>query len=207
MTRRHLRLVVTLVVAAVLQAAPVGAQWVCDDASNLTVNCGFDYSIGGWTLWAGDSFAYSADGHHASGSIEIGSQSTMGYAASIEQCVGGLGGLSAVDGGFWVRLVGGPLDSCSLNITQYTGTGCSGGYLGYAYVGRYSFTTEWEWVGATFPLDATAASLMIEASCYAFSADFTVRFDDIYLGKDLQPPLFADGFELGNMSRWSQSVP
>ncbi len=205
MTRLH-RVAIVLVATAVLQVAPAGAQWVCDTPGNLTYNCGFYFGLSAWTLGSGDVFTYSLDGHQAQGSIEIASSGGMGFGTSISQCIDGFAGGGNLDGGFWVQAVSGPVGSCSFSLNWYGTAGCTN-YLTYTSVSRDSFTPVWDWVGGTFTVAPTAVSVAVSARCYSVVDDFVVRFDDIYLGPGMDPPIFADGFESSDTSKWSFTNP
>lgn len=207
MYRSLIRLSVVVLVVLALHVAPASAQSVCDNPANLTSNCGFDYDIGGWSLGGGDSFAHSTDGNYAPGSIEINASLGMGYSSYIYQCIDGIAALSTADGGFWVRVVTAQVNGCYLQVSQFTGVGCSGDWAGFQDRERDDLPSTWNWVGLTFAIDPTAVSVAIEVGCYNVVQDFTVRLDDVYLGPSLAPVIFQDDFESGDWSKWSAKAP
>ena len=201
-----LRPVVVAVGALCLLAPlPASAQWGCDAAANLTTNCAFEGGIQGWDPM-GASFTHVQDGHFTPGSLEIEAGGTMGYQAEATQCIDGLSGIAQVDVGFWVKAVSGTTMYCSTSISQYASTGCTSGYISFSWVEREAFTAGWDWVGGSFDLDPTVSSLYLNVSCSHHIDPFTVRFDDIYLGPGVEPPLFADGFESGDVGGWDTAV-
>ncbi|MEM6455809.1 MAG: hypothetical protein AAF772_11995 [Acidobacteriota bacterium] len=55
------------------------------------------------------------------------------------------------------------------------------------------------------PATAQSARLTIQVQTNSTAADALTRFDDVFLGTD--PPIFTDGFETGDLGRWSAVVP
>lgn len=187
-------------------AVPGHALDVCDDPSNQTLNCNFTYGIRGWVQYFGNSFLHSIDGNNAPGSIEGTSQSTMGYSLTINQCVGGLSGLPSVNYGAWVRVVAGTVGRCYVKAYRYTDDNCTT-YLDMNLFEKTPRSGGWTWVGGQTLLEPTVAGIRIAVQCSSTSDPFTVRIDDIYLGEGVGDAIFLDGFEFGDTSAWSATVP
>jgi hypothetical protein len=200
------KLVTTTGILIILFSLPASGQWLCEQPTNLTTNCGFDAGIADWLQAGGDSFTHAADGNYAPGSFEVASRSIMGWDASISQCINLAVGASVLDGGLWVSILSGPVDTCSLSVTEYLASDCIT-YSANVYESITSFPDTWNWAGRTFTLDPETSSVSLSVSCSSSTGDFVVRLDDIYLGAGLSGMIFGGGFEHGNTERWSAAVP
>ena len=105
-------LAAVLVIGALglLLAAPgsVQAQGPCSDPAHRTLNCDFTTDISGWVPEIGSDFSHSPDGNVAPGGIEVQSEpDAPDDIAKINQCVGGLTGLSSIDVGASFRVAAG----------------------------------------------------------------------------------------------------
>ena len=200
------KLATTTGILIILFSLPASGQWLCEQPTNLTTNCGFDAGIADWVQEGGDSFTHAADGNYAPGSFEVASQSIMGWDTSISQCINLAGGASVLGGGYWVSILSGPVESCSLSVSEFLASDCIT-YSANAYESITSFPDTWNWVGRTFTLDPATSSVSVRVSCFSSTGDFVERLDDIYLGAGQSEMIFGAGFEHGNTARWSATVP
>lgn len=192
-----------------LLAAPgsVQAQGPCSDPANRTLNCDFTTDISGWVQEIGSNFSHSPDGNVGPGSIEIQSEpGAPDDIAKINQCVGGLTGLSSVDVGASFRIAAGSPYGCGIEATKYSDDNCTT-YMGLQ--GRYNAVFAWRWarIGATIELDPSIRGIRISPICFSSVGTFSIRIDDIYLGEGVGAIIFNDGFESGDTSVWSAEVP
>jgi hypothetical protein len=195
-------------VLGLLVGAPVSvhAQGDCSDPDNRTLNCEFATDISGWVPEFGSGFSHSFDGDVGPGSVEVDSQLVSDHTAKINQCVGGLAGLSSVDVGASFRMVAGSIYGCGVEATKYGDDNCTT-YMGLSGYYDDVSASVWSWIGGTLALDPSIRGIRISAICYSLVGAFTVRIDDVYLGEGVGPIIFMDGFEIGSTSMWSAAVP
>jgi len=184
----------------------VGAQGACSDPANRTLNCDFATDISGWVPEVGSKFTHSSDGNVGPGSIEIESALVSDHLAKINQCVGGLSGLTSVDFGASFRAVAGSIYGCGVEATKYGDDNCTT-YMGLnGFYGNVS-ASDWTWIGGTLNLDPSIRGIRISSVCESLAGGFSVQIDDIYLGEGVRAIIFNDGFESGSTSVWSAEVP
>jgi len=184
---------------------PVRAQGDCSDPDNRTLNCDFATDISAWVPEFGSDFSHSPDGDVGPGSIEVDSELVSDHMVKINQCVGGLAGLSSVDVGASFRLVAGSIYGCGVEATKYSDDNCTT-YMGlHGYYNDVS-ASDWTWIGGTLNLDSSIRGIRVSPICYSLVGTFSVRIDDVYLGEDVGPIIFIDGFDIGNASNWSAVV-
>jgi hypothetical protein len=200
--------IVFLAALGLLMSSPVSvrAQGVCSDPANRTLNCDFATDIFGWVPEIASNLSHSPDGNVGPGSIEVQSQQEVtDHIAKINQCVGGLAGLSTVDVGASFRIAAGTPYGCGIETTEYSDDNCttslgSGGVYTYVYA-------HWSRIGTTRNLDPTTRGIRISPICFSMTGTFSIRIDDIYLGEGVGAIIFNDGFESGSTSVWSAEVP
>jgi hypothetical protein len=186
---------------------PVDADGPCEDPANRTLNCGFPTDISGWVPELGSQFAHAPDGNVGPGSIEIQSAPTgSDDLVKINQCVGGLAGLSTVDIGASFRIAAGTPYGCGVEATRYIDDNCTTPMGLHGYYNAV-FASTWSRIGATMDLDPTIRGIRISPICFSSTGVFSVRIDDIYLGEHVGAIVFNDGFESGSASAWSAEVP
>jgi hypothetical protein len=198
-----------LAALGLLVGAPVSvrAQGACSDPANRTLNCDFATDISGWVQEIGSNFSHSPDGNVGPGSIEVQSQpGASDDIAKINQCVGGLAGLSSVDVGASFRIAAGSPYGCGVEATKYSDDSCTT-YMGSSGYYDEVFASRWARIGATFDLDPTIRGIRISPICFSMTGVFSIRIDDIYLGKGVGEIIFNDGFESGSTSVWSAQMP
>jgi len=206
------KIIVFLAALGLLVGAPVlvRAQGACGDPANRTLNCDFATDISGWVQEIGSNFSHSPDGNVGPGSIEVQSQpGAPDDIAKINQCVGGLAGLSSVDVGASFRIAAGSPYSCGVEATKYSDDNCTTNMGSSGYYNEV-FASRWARIGGTFDLDPTIRGIRISPICFSMTGVFSIRIDDIYLGKGVGAIIFNDGFESGSTSVWSggtQSPP
>jgi hypothetical protein len=192
-----------------LVSAPVSvrAQGACSDPANRTLNCDFATDISGWVPEIWSNLSHSPEGNVGPGSIEVQSApNAPDELAKINQCVGGLAGLSSVDVGAWFRIAVGTPYGCGVEATKYSDDNCTT-YMGLSGYYNAVSASSWSRIGGTLDLDPTIRGIRISPICYSSTGVFSVRIDDIYLGEGVGAIIFNDGFESGDPFIWSVSVP
>ncbi len=185
---------------------PVRAQGPCDDPANRTLNGDFPIDTYGWVLEIGSNSSHSLDGNVGPGSIEVVSApEAPDELTKINQCVGGLAGLSSIDLGASFRIASGTPYGCGIEARKYSDDNCTTpmdlmGFYTYVY-------TYWSRIGSTIDLDPAVRGIRISPICFSSTGVFSVHIDDIYLGVGVGAIIFNDGFESGSTSVWSAEVP
>lgn len=190
-----------------LVGAPIQgrAQGVCSDPANRTLNCDFATDISGWVPEIGSSFTHSPDGNVGPGSIEVQSEPVPDDLIKINQCVGGLAGLSTIDFGASFLAVAGPHNGCGVEAYRYADDNCTS-FMGGGGTYTAISTSSWTRIGGTFDLDPAIRGIRISAICFSFGGMVTVRIDDIYLGVGVGAIIFNDGFESSDTSAWGSTT-
>jgi hypothetical protein len=204
---RWTKTLVLLVTIGVLggATAPSGAQGVCSAPANRTLNCSFATDISGWVPEIGSTFLHSPDGNVGPGSIEVESELVSDHLAKINQCVGGLAGLSSVDVGASFRIAAGSVYGCGVEATKYSDDNCTT-FMGSKGYYNDVFASDWARIGGTFDLEPSIRGIRISPICYSLVGAFSIRIDDVYLGEGVGAIIFNEGFECGDTSIWSATV-
>lgn len=183
------------------------------DPGNLFANGHFDCDAAEWSASSsgGATFDHDpdvdGDGSPDSGSWQtlLLSPGTDPAASSIRQCLPLDGGPVALDGR--VRLTAGPgeMVAVTLRCDLYANAGCTG-----AFAGNASATTLLgDTAGAFIDLDADlGAPGAVSGECgFHWNAAAGVAFEGWFDALTAEGPIFADGFESGDTSAWSETVP
>jgi hypothetical protein len=186
--------------------AAIEAQGVCSDPDNRSLNCDFATDINFWAQEYGSVFSHSSDGADGPGSIEITSQPAGDDLVKINQCVGGLFGLSSIDVGASFRIAAGPVEGCGVEATKYSDDNCTT-YMGLSGFYNAVSASSWSRISGTLDLDPSIRGVRVSAICASPAGQFSVRIDDIYLGEGVSGAIFRDGFESGNTSDWTTAAP
>ncbi len=145
--------IVLLAALGMLVSAPVSvrAQGACSDPANRTLNCDFATDISGWVPEIGSNFSHSPVGNVGPGSIEVQSAlESPDDLAKINQCVGGLAGLSSVDVGASFRIAAGTPYGCGVEATKYSDDNCTT-YMGLSGYYNAVSASSWSRIGGTRP--------------------------------------------------------
>jgi len=200
---------VFLAALGLLVGAPVSvrAQGACSDPANRTLNCDFALDISGWVPEIGSNFSHSPDGNVGLGSIEVQSApDTTDEIAKINQCVGGLAGLSSIDFGASFRIAAGSPYGCGIEAYRYSDDNCTT-FMGGGGHYQAVFASRWTRIGGTVELDPSIRGIRISPICFSSLGTFSIHIDDIYLGEGVGAIIFNDGFESGDTTVWSAEVP
>ncbi len=172
-------------------SAVVPHRLVCQSVNNLTTNCGFDTGISNWTQSSGTFSWERGDGNDAPGCMEAVSQFIPGeYVVQFEQCISPVAPSTSYGFGGSVKLVsGGPPAFCRITARNYDSPDCSGNPTSSQDVQTDSFSGGWDQMNSQLTTDSATRSGLVIVFCYEFDPwiEFTVRFDDIFVGVDLVP--------------------
>ncbi len=198
--------VIVVIFAAVTLVQSAGAG-----AENLLSNYGFDGNTTSWTDES-DAYAtavYSTDDMNAqpgSGSVVVTSYSSSPTSEyqPLWQCAEVVEGQKYLLGG-WVKIAGGQSETGHGGLTVYwtPNPDCSGWLAGGT--AQSSAIGDWERTSelVVAPTGAISARVMLAVNKTETTGEFSVSVDDVFF----IPVLFADGFESGDDSAWSDVVP
>lgn len=182
------------------------------ETQNLVSNPAFGSGIAGWHLVGRGVLASSTDGAAAPGSL----QATGGLAgdatqAVAGQCVSSVSPGQALEFQARVRVVSGSPSYCRIALFESERSDCRWIGLG-AEVRRTAFSGGWDLLsGGSLTTAASTRSVEVRLHCANAIGNrqaLEVRFDDIAVTPaGFVAEIFSDGFELGNTSRWSSTVP
>ena len=182
------------------------------ESQNLVNNPAFSAGIAGWHLVGRGALTHDADGATAPGSL----QATGGLAgdatqAVAGQCVSTVSPGQALQFQARVRVVSGSPSYCRIALFESERSDCRWIGLG-AEIRRTAFSGGWDLLsGGSLTTTATTRSVEVRLHCANATGGLQpleVRFDDIaVIPAGFVAEIFADGFELGNTSRWSSTVP
>lgn len=182
------------------------------ESQNLVINPTFGGGIAGWHLVGRGGLASSTDGAAAPGSL----QATGGLAgdatqAVAGQCVSTVSPGQALEFQARVRVVSGSPSYCRIALFESARSDCHWIGLG-AEVRRTTFSGGWDMLaGGTLTTAASTRSVEVRLHCANPTGGLQpleVRFDDVaVVPAGFVAEIFSDGFELGNTSRWSSTVP
>jgi hypothetical protein len=175
-------------------------------------NPAFGSGIAGWHLVGRGTLASSTDGATAPGSL----QATGGLAGNATQavagqCVSSLSPAQALEFQARVRVVSGSPAYCRIALFESERSDCRWIGLG-AEVRRTAFSGGWDLLaGGSLTTAASTRSVEVRLHCANGAGGLqalVLRFDDIAVTPaGFVAEIFSDGFELGNTSRWSSTVP
>lgn len=189
-----------LALAALGATAAATPAPACDDPANLVPNCGFDTDLAGWTFSADSTAHVPGDGVSAPGSAEVdrhdGTQAFEVFSACLDVDPSTTYKLAIA-----ARVVAGPgPDGCVVSFVEHSSADCNS-FVAEPFI-PVLFGTSWQRFLWSRTTSATTQSARLRLACNG-AADFTVRVDD----GEVVPAVFADGFEAGNTTAWSVTVP
>jgi uncharacterized repeat protein (TIGR01451 family) len=183
------------------------------DPGNLFANGHFDCDQAEWTGTAsggatiGHDPAVDVDGSPDSGSSQatLLSPGTDPAQAAVTQCVPVAGGQVALEGRARLAADPGEVVAITLRCDLFAVGDCAGGLAGTGS----ATTVLGDTAGAFVGLDAEiAAGGAVSARCgIHWDAAAGVAFDGWLDALTAEGPIFADGFESGDTSAWSETVP
>jgi hypothetical protein len=181
----------------VLLAGCAAPAWPCHDPANVNNNCGFtaDITTGGWASTNGSCTHVASPSSSETGAASCAAGATFTFpggpviwVVNFRQCTD-----NASPGtygyGFDAQWVSGSPVPCSISLIQtYDQDGCGGNPTGFGtgsdvtpVTGTYTQSP-----ATTFVAGPNTTSLLIRLSCSS-SAPFTVLFDDVFAGVNLEP--------------------
>lgn len=191
----------------ILVVAPVA--W----AQNLVFNPDFNTDVTGWTPSTTGTIEWSpldAEGNPASGSALVTNRSTTAQdGTGPRQCIDG------IDAGFFYLLAADVLvpsgqsetGYAELLVQWYDTPGCGGGLVGLNTTPGLSTSTPDAWYldAGVFraPTGTQSARLRLTVAKIEDYGTLQAHFDNVLLGL----AIFGDGFESGDTTAWSHTVP
>jgi hypothetical protein len=177
---------------------------------NLLANPNFDDDLAGWEVSSPTEIVHGSDDASlapTSGSAAITNLTGMGHTLSLSQCVAVSGEQGYFLGGkVWVDS-GLALDpEVHAQAEFYAAPSCGGSFLGSGVTPAGVGDTGIDWVPfsgwMTTPAGAVSAEVFFVLNAGA-SPDFEANLDDVFVFQ----MVFGDGYEWGDTSGWSHSVP
>lgn len=187
-------------------ATPAFGQDCTDEPGNLVENCGFDTEIPPWNDFFGTAIHDSGEGFFSNGSASLSGEETgNGHELQLRQCITPVASERTYRFGGALRGGATPPDECLLTAATRSATDCGGG-------GTFAWSTLMPSAGAWVSFTETelttlagTVAVLLDVTCIRADSDFGAHFDDAYFGETAA--LFSDGFEDGDTSDWSSSVP
>ena len=180
---------------------------------NVVFNPGFDTDVSGWTVESYVSISWSlmdANLNPASGSAEVtnsspGPQNGTGITqcldiTPIEGAAYDFGGKALIPDG-QART-----GSAQVGLRWWSGSSCTGSTVGTQPRRATSTLGAWVELSSTeqiAPAGAASAQFVAFPSKVEAGGSLVAHFDDLYFRNT---PLFADGFESGDLTRWSSTT-
>ncbi len=204
---------------------------------NLLANPNFDDDLAGWTASSPAEMTHGPDdvsGAPTSGSAVITNLTGAGHTMTLAQCVPVDAWKNYfVSGWLWIDSGLATDPTIFAAVDFYGGVSCGGTFLGTeeipplvgdtiggsspdgfesgdtsvssGFTGADEHLAGWEQLAGTVQAPSGAVSARVR---YVFEAgaspDFTAKMDDVQF---FLPLLFKDGFETGDTSRWSETMP
>ena len=194
-----------LVLAAMI---PASLAW----GQNLVSNPGFDIDVADWTSSAEASLAWDpldVEGNPVSGSALVTNLSiSAGDATGASQCIDGLTAEAFYEFAAEILVPSGQSETghAFLFVQWNDEPGCSG-YLGSVFSPQVPSSTPDVWYGvsniAQAPLGTESARLRLSVWKYEDVGSLEAHFDNV----EFEAMVFVDGFESGDTTMWSLTVP
>jgi hypothetical protein len=189
-----------------------GSPAIADDCEsiggNQVTSCGFE-SPGEVAAWSHSSgtLAFAAGlGETGNGGLgtaeDFGSLWVFGFKSPCFAATPG----QELDLGYWVRLFSGVApDRCSAGWQQFSDLSCSGANGGGIGTDQFVPGAAYIEVTGSHLVGAGTVAMRLAIDCRSTAGDFEVLVDNGY-AKDASY-IFDDGFESGDTSAWSSTVP
>lgn len=184
------------------------AHGVCPDAANLVPNCGFESNSTGWSLLLGDDLQRSTnDPLTGVGALALDADPS-GTVLARSTCVAVAPSTSYALGAYFLHSFGTLPATCKVQIRQNSdGPATCAAFVSVTDTPlRAISAVDWTLVDRTLTTAANAGSAFLDLSCIGGADDTVIFVDDAFLGVGLVAPLFRDGFESQNFSKWSTAV-
>jgi hypothetical protein len=173
-----------------------------DDTNNLvdTANCSFDINTTDWE-WAGDFIDTNTDdflSQGGSGSALVNSQLFgVTFIAQINQCVVASSDTAIKSGGAWIKLETGTDVNCQILHYLHSDNACNSvPRVGDCNSSLQSIDTTWTNHSCSSSiLTAVPESIRLLVSCES-TTDFTVKFDNVYIGQQGLLPVELQNFSI-----------
>jgi hypothetical protein len=193
------RALATAAALLVATSCPAGAR-SCTVAGNLVPNCGFDVDYVGWNLTTDLPTWVADDCSTGPGCLTLDRWDFNGAIEAITTCMDATPSTYWAFGGSW-RLDSGTASSgCFLSLAQYSDGDCTT-FLSETIVPR-SIGSIWREQLSGLMTSGATQSVKLKLACFS-QVEFLVRIDDFFY----LPAVFVDGFDAGNTSAWSLSLP
>jgi len=177
-------------------------------AGNQVTSCGFESpgDVAAWSLAAGTLVFAAGLGETGNGALgTAGDFGSLWVIGSTSPCFPATPG-QEFDLGYWVRLFSGVTpDRCTAGWRQYSDLACSVGNGGTIGSDQIVPGVAYIEVTGSHLVDAGTVAMELSFDCRGAAGAFEVLVDNGY-AKDASY-IFADGFETGDLSAWSSSVP
>ncbi len=195
-----------VVLLTMVMAAPIV------HAQNLLPNPTFDSDVAGWLASAGSTVGWDpldANGNPLSGSALVTNiDADPNDSEGAFRCIEGLTGETAYQFGADILIPGGQIETGNayILVQWYGGAGCSG-FLNLTESPIVLTTTPDEWFAvskvATSPTGTQSGRLRLSVWKIEAGGSLAAQFDNVWM----EAVLFVDGFETGDTSRWSSTMP
>jgi hypothetical protein len=179
---------------------------------NLVSNPGFDTDVAGWSALSGATLAWDfldAAGDPFSGSALVTNLSTNPLdGGGAAQCIDGLAGAQHYRLSAEINIPSGQLETGSgyLLVQWYGAAGCSS-FVGLSESPSVYSTTTDVWATSSImvqsPLGTQSGRLRLSVLKNEAGGSLAAHFDNAWL----EPAIFFDGFESGDVSAWSLTAP
>jgi len=201
--------VVRFAALALAAVFPAPFAW----GQNLVFNPTFDTDVAGWSAEGTSSIVWDsldADGNPASGSALVTNLSTTANdSTGARQCVDGLTEATFYRFAADILVPGGQSETGHAHLLAqwYGGPGCGGGQVGLVDTFGISTSTPDVWytdsVTAEAPAGTQSARLRLSIWKNEESGTLVAHFDNVEFANQI----FSDGFESGDTTAWSATVP
>lgn len=180
---------------------------VCPDGANLVANCGFELDTSSWSPLGSSSLQRTTTAAHsgvASGEVLADGSGTLQIRSA---CVAIAPSTTYAFGAYFRHALGALPGTCKVQIRQDTDGACSVSPI-FAETPHLTITSSyWSLVDSTITTAGTTHSAFLDVSCIGGDPTTKVDIDDVFLGVGLVAPLFADGLESGDTSKWTATSP
>ena len=186
-----------------LLASPARAR-PCDAAGSLVPNCGFDTDTTGWFFIA-DSVVHATDDCATGpGCVELDRDDGAIFAEAATFDCFPVEPLTGYAYGFSIRLESGTAAlGCFATFIPYQNEACTIHIQDDSFI-LFTPAAQWTEHSGLVTTTADTVAARLEVRCGDFEDDFVMRVDDALV---VATTIFVDGFETGDASRWTSSVP
>lgn len=176
----------------------------CTQPGNLVPNCGFVTDLSFWFFTA-DSATWVLNGASSPGAAVLNRHDGIGAIEAIGACFPVSSSTTYDLGASFLLSSGVVTTSCTLDVWMYTDTTCNSSDSDVSF----GFIPNSGWTEVTDTLTPASGinSAVLRMACFSDS-EFVLHVDDfLFASGFLDPEIFANGFESGNLSAWSLAIP